>query len=204
MNFEIKVFRLTFLVIVTIPALLILSLNEIPGRVQPSLDFTQKIYEGVVLEQDFKSVNNNLTAIGISIKNPNLVNNKDIILTIFDGDQILEKAVLNGFNIPDGSFVKFGFPALKQSKNNTYSFILTAPNVLSIEALEVFLSDSEQSISFVDFYLPQNSIYLIQNVYFGILSKLFADRFFALSYFSLIIILCICLIKAPKSRNFKT
>src|SRR5260221_2368643 len=111
------------LLILIIPGVLAVGIINIPDRYQPSLDQVQKIYSSVVLSQSFLSKRENLSIIGVSIKNPNLENKKDIFLSVYDtSNNLLAKSVVSGKSIPDGEFIKFKFVPINNSKDKLFTF----------------------------------------------------------------------------------
>lgn len=188
------------LLIFILPAILSFGINYIPQNDQPSLDKTQKIYGYLSVSQAFISKNANLSVIGVSLKNPNLTNKKDITLSVYEGNVLLRSSVLNGSHISDGKFVKFKFEPIVDSENKSFLFILAAPATTQEEAdnnnaLEVFLTNQRNegvyellvgdkivpntSVAFVSFSKPPYPIYVLETIYSKWLNKLMADwKFF--------------------------
>jgi len=107
-----------FLVFIA-PAFLSAALPMIPANIQPGYnpDVRLSVYSMRDFTQYFISQTDNLTAIGFSIRNPNLKNKSDVIFSLFDDDgNLIRKVVINGQNLEDGSFVKFVFPPIEGSK----------------------------------------------------------------------------------------
>lgn len=167
---------LIILFIFILPVVLSLSLRNIPVSSQPSLKHTERIFQDRIISQVFISRKDNLSAIGVSLKNPYLVNKKDIVLKIFNNKgELLRESILNGRDIKDGDFVEFIFPPIKDSVDQVYQFQLYADSTDEKEALEVFMTDdylsdskSDKNMSFVSFYQPEN----IFSTYFDILKDL--------------------------------
>jgi len=128
-----------------VPAILALGLKLIPGGDQPGYnsDARLTIYRTREVTQKFVSSSTNLSAIGTSIRNPNLKNKKDIILTLYDDrmDKIRTSTV-NGQNIQDGDFIKFVFETIPDSKEKTYTFTLVSPEAGPEETIEVFYTQT--------------------------------------------------------------
>lgn len=190
-----------FLTVLILPAILSFGIRYIPARSQPSLDKTEKIYSQNSISQSFLGKENNLTAIGLSIKNPNLINKQDILLSIYDENGILLKtSILNGSHIPDGDFVKFVFSPIVDSKNKKVTFTLSAANVDEVESLQLYYTTSGMegefkikdkiasgSASFVDFYKPTTRLALITNIYTSWFGRLLSDAGFFVLYILLIL-----------------
>ena len=66
------------------PAVLALDIKSIPGNDQPGYSQTLDVYGSRDISQRFVSQVANLSAVGTSIKNPNLLNRKDITFTLYD------------------------------------------------------------------------------------------------------------------------
>lgn len=190
-----------------LPGVLSFGIRNIPQNDQPSLDRTQKLYRDVAVSQTFVSTTNNFSGIGLSIKNPNLLNKKDVMLSIYEGDGNLVRTVsLSGTSIADGKFVKFRFAPIKISENRQFLFTLTAPSTSREEAdenraLEVFLTNQqpkdvfnltigdkiiEGSVSFVAFYKPPYPTYVLENIYLTWIRNFIADLPFFIIYMALI------------------
>lgn len=206
-----------------LPAVLSFAVVNIPNNDQPSLDKTQKIYGDLIVFQAFTSKTENLATIGMSIKNPNLANKKDITLSIYDeGGILLRSVTINGKNIADGKFVKFKFEPIVGSQNKNFTFTLMSPTTSKEdadknEALEVFLSDqtiegasilrigdrevSNSIVSFVSFSKPPYPTYVMENIYSKWFNKFSADWQFLIIYTVLVFTLAgFLLYKHAKSQ----
>ena len=136
-----------FLVFIT-PAILALGIKLIPEEDQPGYNSNQRlsIYGERTVSQKFISQDANLSAIGTSIRNPNLKNKKDIILTLTDVKmKVVRTSVINGQNVEDGNFIKFVFDPIPDSENTTYVFTLASPEAGPEETIEVFYTQSMPS-----------------------------------------------------------
>lgn len=136
-----------FLIFV-VPALLALGIKLIPGEDQPGYNSNQRlsVYGTRNVSQKFVSNDSNLSAIGTSIRNPNLKNKKDVILSLYDANkELLRTSVLSGQNIEDGNFVKFVFDPIVDSKGKTYTFTLSSPEAGTEDTVEVFYTQSSPS-----------------------------------------------------------
>lgn len=194
---------LTFFIfsIILIPFLLSLFIKEIPNDSQPSLEGTQIIYKGVVVLQSFTSEIDNLSGLGMSIKNPYFRNRKDLTLNILDGKQVIRTITINGANIPDGDLLKIQFDPVINSDNKKYSFELIASNTPDGEALEVFLTSRKASwigdfyvnsekqdatLSFFTYHKPSNVLITSSEIFISLVKRLFADLPFAIFYIVLV------------------
>lgn len=183
-----------FLIFVA-PAILALGLKLIPGGDQPSYNSDQRlsIYLTRSVTQKFVSQEVNLSAIGTSIRNPNLKNKKNIILTLFDLNMnVLRTAVINGQNVQDGDFVKFVFDSISDSANKTYFFTLASPEAGPEETIEVFYTPSAPSwieqytydstvypggLPIVLYFKPVSKIAVIKDIYSSLFSRLLPLNF---------------------------
>jgi hypothetical protein len=178
-----------FLVFVT-PALLGLTLKMIPADDQPGYNSALKldIYEKRTITQKFTSQEKNLTAIGMSIKNPNLNNKKDILLNIYDMDgNLVRTGILNGRNVQDGDFIKFVFDPISDSLGKTYTFNLSSPEAGPEDLIEVFYMTTPTrsileysyggkvlpgGIPIVTFHKPDSKFEVVSSIYSSWLSRL--------------------------------
>lgn len=209
--------------VLILPGLLSFEIRNVPDRNQPSFDRTQEIYGNLIISQTFTSTDDNLSMIGLSIKNPNLENKRDILFSILDsGGGLLRDSMLNGKSIHDGDFVKFKFLPIKDSKNKIFTFSLSAPSSNQQEALEVFLTkqvsqgveyltvepikidqeEAKMSVSFVPFYKVTSPYQLILEIYRDWMKRFFADKYFAIFYILLITVGITLLSKSPL-KNWK-
>lgn len=192
----------TALLVFILPAILSFGIVNIPQNIQPPLVRTQKIYSDISISQQFISKAKNLSVVGMSIKNPNLANKKDVTLSIYENNILVRNNVLNGSQIEDGKFVKFKFEPIVESENKLFLFTLAAPATTKEEAnnnnaLEVFLTNqqgegeyelsvgdkvvSNTSISFVSFSKPQYPTYVLKVIYSKWLNKFTSDwQFFTI------------------------
>lgn len=151
-----KIIKFTTIFILTIifvlPAIMATQIKMIPGGVQPGYDGAKRVsvYSDKVFVQEFISKSNNLTAIGTSIKNPNLKNKSDVILKVYDENRnLLRQTVVNGFNLEDGSFVKLVFEPIVDSRDKKYYFEITSSQASVDEIIELFITkESETAISY--------------------------------------------------------
>lgn len=176
------------------PAFMASLIKIIPNGDQPGYGDKGRvsIYGIRDFTQYFISTENNLTAIGTTIKNPNLNNKKEIIFTLYDEQSNLIRSVkLNGFNIPDGDFVKIIFDKIADSKGKKYYFTLSSPSANEEEVIEVFLINPTTEIltyiydgktynggiPMVTFNKPDSKLETIKLVYLNLLSKLLPLNF---------------------------
>lgn len=185
-----------------LPALLSLGLKDIAYEFQPYLDRTQKIYGSLTISQSFIAKEDHLSQIGMSIKNPNYAYKKDLFFILLDAEgKKLRNLTLSGKNIPDGEFIKFKFAPVEISKNQRFTYILSAPQAGLEDALEVFLTNQQvtgvdlayaddqevSSISFVSFYKSTDPFSLIFKIYSEWFNRLVSDIYFFVIYLLLIL-----------------
>lgn len=166
---------------------MVLGIKIIPSDVQPPLQYTQDVYQDLYISQEFTSLLPNLTDIGMSIKNPNLKDQNDITLSLYDQNgQLVRTSKLNGLNIGDGAFVKFQFSPIIDSLNQRYSFTIMSPSSYPEDLFELFYTDDKPSwigqmqfngknvvggLSFVTFHQPVSKIGLIKSIYSDFISR---------------------------------
>ncbi len=182
-----------FLVFV-MPAVMALALDIIPSGEQPGYNSNQRlsIYGKRGVTQKFVSKEKNLTAIGTSIRNPNLKNKKEINLNLYDENgSLIRSGILNGQNVEDGAFVKFIFPPISDSKDKTYSFTILSPEAGSEETIEVFYNNFETQgileftydeevypggLPIVTFHKPDSKLEVVREVYSNLFSRLLSPH----------------------------
>src|SRR5581483_11675838 len=109
---------LVFLLVLIIPALLSLGIHRVPSGYQPPLSDSQSIDEDISVRQVFPAENNNLSGVGLSIKNPYSRNNQNLIFSLYNAQNILlRQVILNGKNIADGNFLVINFDPITNSNN---------------------------------------------------------------------------------------
>lgn len=178
-----------FLVFI-VPGMLASTLDIIPYGDQPGYNSNQRlaVYGERTVSQKFISTEKNLAAIGTSIRNPNLKNKKEIILSLYDEDKnLVRTSTLNGQNFQDGDFVKFVFPEISDSEGKIYTFTISSPLAGPEETVEVFYfggatenileyTYDEKSypggLPIVTFYKPNSKLEVIKKVYSNWLSRL--------------------------------
>jgi len=176
-------------VLFIVPGIMASAIKMIPAGDQPGYGPRRLSIYGIgELSQKFISKEKNLTAIGTTVKNPNLKNKKEVILNLYDANNnLIRKSILNGFNIGDGDFVKFVFEVVPDSLDKEYSFTLSSPTAAADEIIEVFLIDGpangiieytfgeethEGGIPLVTFHKLDSQWEVIRGVYSNWLSKL--------------------------------
>lgn len=184
-------FTTTFIIffVFVVPAILAYLIDMTPHSEQPGYDGSARVsvYGKFDFKQEFISKEKNLTAIGTSIKNPNLKNIKQIDFNIFDQDNNLLRTVsIFGTNIEDGDFVKFVFEKIPDSENKKYFFTISSPTAGAGEIIEVFIiKPTSEILSFtynketkeggaplVTFHKPDSRFDTVKRVYSSWLSRL--------------------------------
>ena len=177
-----------FLVFI-VPGIMAFAIDIIPANDQPGYDYNKRlsIYGERQITQVFISKDKNLTAIGTSIKNPNLKNKKEIFFNLYDENgSLIRQSILNGLNIEDGDFVKFVFAKINDSLNKTYTFTLSSPAAGPGEIIEVFIIKPTEDIleysygeethpggaPIVTFHRPDSQVEIVKMVYSNWLSRL--------------------------------
>lgn len=138
-----------------LPVVLSLSLKMIPNNVQPGYnpDIRLSIYKARDFTQKFVAKTDNLTAIGLSIRNPNLKNKSDVIFNLYDsGGTLVRTVTISGMNLEDGSFIKFTFPPITGSLGKEFSFTISSPGAGPEETIEVFIINSKDIASGITEY----------------------------------------------------
>lgn len=194
-----------------IPLVLSVFIKEIPNDVQPSLEGTQIIYKDLNVSQNFKSELDNLSGIGISIKNPYFRNHKNLTVNLFSEDKkILQTKSINGANIKDGDLLNIQFDTIRDSKNKLFILELVSLDTESNEAFEIFLTSKKtpwvgdlyinsakqsSSLSLITYH-RSNILTIPSGIFIQLFKRLFADLPFAIIYLMLIGILSVYLVKS--------
>ncbi len=184
-----------------VPVVLSLGLKLIPGEDQPGYNPDQRlgIYGKRNIIQKFVSTGANLSAVGTSVRNPNLQNKKDIIFTLFDEkNNVIRKTVINGQNVEDGNFIKFVFDPIPDSKNKTYLFELASPDAGPGDTIEIFYIENGQSgrimpnwivdftydlinkkggLPIVIYFKPVSRLDVVKEIYSNLFSRLLSRNF---------------------------
>lgn len=201
---------IVFIILVVIPFMVMATIDFIPLNEQPGFDWTEKVYSHNTVTQTIFSSHNNLSAVGMSIKNPFFRNKKDIFLKIYKDSNLLRESKLNGLNIGDGDFVRFHFEPITESMSQTFSLVLTAPDSDEQETLELIVSKSipnwskqlkvgdeikTGSLSMVQFSSNQNKL--------GTSFLIFKDLIVRISQDKLFLILVLLIPFSPLARKKK-
>ncbi len=178
------------ILVLIVPGVLALAIDMTPNGDQPGYNSNQRlsIYGVREVSQKFVSKEKNLTAIGTSIRNPNLKNKKPIILNLYNQNrELIRTSILNGQNLQDGDFIKFVFLVVPDSVNKTYTFTISTPLAGPEETIEVFYfnSPTENIIEYtydentypgglpiVTFHKPENKWEVVKDVYSNLFSRL--------------------------------
>lgn len=180
--------------ILLIPALLSFGITVIPFNKQAGLGGSIKVYKENPLVENLECPTDNISTIGMSLKNPSLNNKKELILEIQENNRILAKSTINGKFVPDGGFVKFKLDNRLNCKNRNIQLVLKSPDSNEGDALEVLLSNSlrgefkgsiehkPEQIALVFFTKPSSHFELIKSIYSDWWKKFSSDSLFAIIY----------------------
>ena len=181
---------LILFIVFFVPAFLALGIKLIPNGDQPGYRPDQRlsIYGKRDVTQKFISSAGNLSAIGTSVRNPNLKNKKDIVLSLYNEKMEMVRTVtINGQNVEDGNFIKFIFDPILDSTNKTYFFSLGSPDAGPEETIEVFVSQNmpvwieqyvyddksyQGGLPIVLYFKPVSKIMVIKSIYLDLFSRL--------------------------------
>jgi len=204
-----------FLMVFVVPLILLITMDSISYFDQPPLDLIYELYGDRVIKQEFTPSNDFLNGIGMSIKNPNLVNKKQIKMEIYQNDNLVRTSALSGFNISDGAFVKFNFPAIENSANRKLEIILLSPKSSEKEPLGIFLTKGKNrigsltfgkkvidgGIALVGYYQINSKLGLIRYVFGNFVLRFLSDSLFAISYLMMILGSVCILINTKSSKK---
>lgn len=174
-----------------VPIVLSMNLKMVPINTQPGFnsDVRVPIYRDRVFVQKFTSKENNLTAIGMSIRNPNLNNKAGIIFSLQNLDgSIIRGVTISGMNLEDGSFTKFVFDPITDSLGKEYLFTISSPGAGPEETIELFIINPDNPSGIVEYsYMgesfeggtpivqyakPANKAVIVKDVYSNLISRL--------------------------------
>lgn len=187
---------LILLLIAFLPIFLGFLIKEIPEYAQPVSQSTMKVYGEIKAIQSFEASKNNLSVIGVSFKNPNLINTKNMIMEI-DSEGEQRRAEVNGRIIGDGQFIKFKFDPIKNTEGKIVSFSLSSTESTYNDSLEVYLTDQPDlsykglalsgkvekgQIAFVPYYSTSNGLETSINIMRIFLTKFVKDSVFFVIY----------------------
>ncbi len=197
------IFTTVFILVLVfvVPGILAIPIKIVPANDQPgySTDYKRGVYGKHIIRQEFISMADNLTGIGLSIGNPNLKNKKDVILNLYENtdeglaepQQVLRQSILNGQNISDGAFVRFLFDPITNSKDVKYYFTLETPSAGDEEVINIYFNkdrpgwigdlkiDTEAidgEMPMVTYHKSQSRFATIRNIYVNWLGRLFGTN----------------------------
>lgn len=193
-----------------------LGLRYIPYSFQPPLFGSEKLFNEQSLSQEFTSPQANLVAIGVSIKNLDLLSKGDIVFEIFEDGRLLRKSLVNSFRIKDGDIVRFVFDKIPDSLDKKYVFKISSPGVPKGK-YEIFTTNEpqdfagslyvneilvEKPISFLLYFAPESWFSLISDIYNSWFSRFYQDSyffyFFVVTFLSLTVLIVYFLKKDRK------
>ncbi|QLG69553.1 MAG: hypothetical protein CH104c_0321 [Candidatus Woesebacteria bacterium] len=183
-----------FLVLVFVsPIFMSLGLRYIPYSFQPPLFGSEKLFNEQSLSQEFISPQDNLTAIGVSIRNFNLQSKGDVILEVYSRGGLIRRSVVSGSSIKDGDIVIFTFDKIPNSRSVSYVFKLSTLEVGKEKAYEVYTTNEpqdfagslyindmpvEKPISFLLYFAPKSRLSLVIDIYNSWFSRFYQDSSF--------------------------
>jgi len=178
-----------------VPVVLSMGLKMIPVNIQPGFnyDIRASIYRDRIFVQKFTAKGENLIAIGMSIRNPNLKNKADIIFNLENLDgSIIRSVTISGMNLEDGSFTKFVFDPIPDSLGKEYLFTISSPGAGPEETIELFIIGTNNSSGIIEYsYMgealeggtpivqyvkPASKVMTIKEVYSNLISRLLPHR----------------------------
>ena len=179
------------------PFLVSFGLRELPKSNQRPFGDHRKVYENVTYKTGIVGEEDNMLAIGLSFRNFNLKNTKDITLVLLKDKVEVRRAIVNGSSIDDGGLVKFRFTPVVDSKGKSYEIEISSRDSNNEDALQVYFESTGLDMNYQLFYKPKY-LSVITDVYGGWLRKIISDKLFCGVYTILILGLGIIIIK---SRN---
>ncbi len=200
---------LVIFLIVILPVLMAFGIRNIPGGIQPPLKDTKKIYGQYSYYQSFISPQDNLAGIGVSLKNPRLVNKNQNYFNLYnEKNEIIRKVTLKGENIADGELVKILFEPVSDSLDKKFTWSIASPDSTKDNGLEVFQTDkkaswsrefkingqvSEDSLSYVTLHHPSSVMQILNSIVSQVGKNLIGDLIFSATLVVLVVGLLIFL-----------
>jgi hypothetical protein len=217
---KILLFLLSFFLVLVFasPIFMSFGLRYIPYSFQPPLFGSEKLFNEQSLSQEFISPQDNLTAIGVSIRNFNLQSKGDVILEVYSRGGLIRRSVVSGSSIKDGDIVIFTFDKIPNSRSVSYVFKLSTLEVGKEKAYEVYTTNEpqdfagslyindmpvEKPISFLLYFAPESRFSLIYDIYKSWFNRFYSDYnffYFFIATFSLLAILIIYFAKKEGGR----
>jgi hypothetical protein len=187
--------------VVLIPGVLAIGIRKLPSGFQPPLSDSQMIYGIETVSQSFIAQKNQLSGFALTIKNPNSINKKDLVMNLMDeSGQIVRTVTVNGWSIPDGGYINFSFASIPDSAGKKFIAQFSAPTAIDTDSLELYHSNKpfdgtykvngqteNGSLSFITYYAPQNFFANEILIYRNWMWKFFMDWQFAIIYLTLLV-----------------
>lgn len=193
-----KIYLSTFIfifLILVIPMFLSLGIKLVPNSFQPSLDDRQKVYKDREISQLIVADKDYFSGVGVSVRNLNLMNKKDLKMSLYKDDNLIRQVNINGLVIKDGELVKFIFEPIKESLSQTFKITFSAESSRVDEALEIFLTKNvtgekviigkdfyPEGLSDVLYYKASNPLSVTLDIYKEWFKRFSADRIFFIFY----------------------
>jgi hypothetical protein len=177
------------------PFLISLGIRELPKSNQKPFGDHRKVYEDAIYKTGIVGEEDNMLAIGLSFRNFNLKNKKDVSLVLLQDKVEIRRAVVNGASIDDGRLVKFRFAPVADSKGKSYEIEVSSRDSSNEDALQVYFESTGLNMNYQLFYKPKY-LSIITDVYRGWFRKIASDKLFCGVYTILILGLGIVIIKS--------
>jgi hypothetical protein len=183
--------------ILSLPALLSFGLNFVPYSFQPPFLGSERLFDDAPLTQEFISPQDNLAAIGVSIRNFNLQSKGDVTLEVILDKNVIRRSVVNRERIKDGDMVIFKFDKIEDSSGKNFVFRLSTLGVDKQKAFEVYTTADKQDfagdlkvgeyvvekpISFLLYFAPESRLSLIRDIYTSWILRFSQDPSFFYSF----------------------
>lgn len=177
---------LVFISLLIIPAIPSLLLINIPQSKQLDLKYPEKLYGEKIIGFEINS-NENINAVGVSIKNANLQNKNNIYLRAYnENGSLLGESMVSGYSVGDGDFVKFKFPKAMENNGNT-KLEFSSPTSMGSNAFEIYMTN-ENTPSY-QIFTNSNKLDLSYKQIKLFINHFMADKLFVMYY--LVILICL-------------
>ncbi len=137
------------------------------------------------IESDVVVENDNFNILMLTLKNPNIENQEDIVFQLFEDGQIIRELHFSGSNVGDPSDIRLQFAPIAGSAGNNYTVKLSISE--SDKPISVLVGDDE-NIAYRAYYKSTNKPLALNNLITSFVSRLFSDMVFIGIWASLIIL----------------
>lgn len=170
----------------------VVGIRRVPDSAQSSQNHLVPVYSDRPVSQSVTPLHNGFNVAVIYLRNASLLNRDPLVFTLTDARHHLIRQIdLNGYNVGDGTNVRFQFLPVPDSAGQTYTLTLSAPATTpGHPKIEIGFSGSG-SMAFQLYYRPQNTLSFLkelsQALFRRLISRAFIIAFVMFTLFSAVI-----------------